>query len=108
MCEKLLAQDVKLAEDDLRFVESSGLVAATALNRRFDRQYSALRSALCSGEIDLGEPFCFTSRTNKPPTVDFTRISRDRLLKRAVTFLILQGGLLTQSRFPIYDGGCFG
>ena len=52
LCEKPVAQDVKLAEDILRFVQSSGLVAATALNRRFDRQYSAIRSALCSGEID--------------------------------------------------------
>ncbi|MDB4593977.1 hypothetical protein OAH85_10755 [Paracoccaceae bacterium] len=52
MCKKPVVQDVKLAEDIFRFVESSGLVAETALNRRFDRQYSAIRSALCSGEID--------------------------------------------------------
>ena len=52
LCKKPLVQDVKLAEDILRFVESSGLVAVTALNPRFDRQYSVMRSALCSGEID--------------------------------------------------------
>ena len=52
LCKKPVVQDVKLAEDILRFVESSALLAATALNRRFDRQYSAIRSGLCSGEID--------------------------------------------------------
>ena len=75
LCEKPLAQDVRTAADIVASVKASGLVAATALNRRFHPQYAALRDAALAGEIGQCELLCFTSRSTAPPTVEFSRTS---------------------------------
>lgn len=75
LCEKPLAQDVCSAAKIVASVEARGLVAATALNRRFHPQYAALRDAALAGEIGQCELLCFTSRSTAPPTVEFSRTS---------------------------------
>lgn len=75
LCEKPLAQDVRTAAEIVASVKASGLVAATALNRRFHPQYAALRDAALAGEIGQCELLCFTSRSTAPPTVEFSRTS---------------------------------
>ncbi len=75
LCEKPLAQDIETAARIVASAESKGLVAATALNRRFDSQYTAIRNAAVNGEIGQCELYCFTSRSTSPPTVEFSRTS---------------------------------
>ncbi len=88
LCEKPLAQDVRTAEDIAAAVKANGLVAATALNRRFHPQYSAMRDAALAGEIGQCELLCFTSRSAAPPTVEFSRTS---------------GGLFAEKGSHFYD-----
>ena len=75
LCEKPLAQEMAIAEGIVRSVDACGLVAAVALNRRFDRQYARMRQAILSGEIGRCELICFTSRSVAPPTVEFSKSS---------------------------------
>ncbi len=75
LCEKPLAQDVDAAARIVASVEKKGLIAATALNRRFDAQYAAIRDAILRGDIGQCELYCYTSRSTAPPTVDFSRSS---------------------------------
>ncbi len=75
LCEKPLARDIRSAAEIVASVEACGLVAATALNRRFHPQYAALRDAVLAGEIGQCELLCFTSRSTEPPTVEFSRTS---------------------------------
>ncbi len=75
LCEKPLAQDSLSAAGIVASVEESGLVAATALNRRFHPQYAAMRDAVLAGGIGQCELLCFTSRSTAPPTVEFSRTS---------------------------------
>ncbi len=75
LCEKPLSRDLQSAEEIVGSVQESGLVAATALNRRFDRQYASMRDAVIAGGIGQCELLCFTSRSTAPPTVEFSRTS---------------------------------
>ena len=72
LCEKPLARDIETAAHIVSSVKDSGLVAATALNRRFDTQYTSIRGAVLGGEIGQCELYCFTSRSTAPPTVEFS------------------------------------
>ena len=75
LCEKPLAQNIESAEQLVAAVEEKKLITATALNRRFDPQYSAIKTAVSKGEIGACEIVCFTSRSTSPPTVEFSRTS---------------------------------
>ena len=75
LCEKPLASDLKTARHIAEQARASGLVAATAFNRRFDPGYAGIRDAIRSGEIGRPETLLFTSRTSSPPTIEFTKTS---------------------------------
>jgi myo-inositol 2-dehydrogenase/D-chiro-inositol 1-dehydrogenase len=75
LCEKPLARDLESAITTAAAAKASGLMAATALNRRFDVQYTGVRDALRNGDIGQPEILCFTSRSGTPPSVKFTLTS---------------------------------
>ena len=75
LCEKPLASDRKTAHRIVASARRSGLVAATAFNRRFDTGYASIRKAISAGDIGRVEVILVTSRTASPPSVEFTRTS---------------------------------
>ena len=75
LCEKPLASDQATARQIVNTARSTGLLAATAFNRRFDAGYAGIKAAVSSGEIGRVEAVLMTSRTASPPSVEFTRTS---------------------------------
>jgi len=75
LCEKPLASDQETARRIVVSARQVGLVAATAFNRRFDADYSGIRTAVAAGKIGRVEAVLVTSRTASPPSVDFARTS---------------------------------
>jgi len=75
LCEKPLARDQSTAAEIVESVRSANLIAGVAFNRRFDPQYSGIRSAVANGEIGPVESIHITSRTASAPTVEFLQSS---------------------------------
>ena len=92
LCEKPLASSVAAAEKIVAGVKEAGLTAAIGFNRRFDFQYAGIKEAVARGDIGQPELMLITSRTAKPPTVEFIKTS---------------GGLLGEKGSHFYDLACW-
>ncbi|MGI9452038.1 MAG: Gfo/Idh/MocA family oxidoreductase [Geminicoccaceae bacterium] len=75
LCEKPLASDQTTGLEILEAARSLGLVAGMAFNRRFDRQYAGIKTAITEGSIGDIETIQFTSRTAAAPSVQFLKTS---------------------------------
>lgn len=75
LCEKPLASDQTTAQEILKAACRAGLLAGMAFNRRFDKQYADINTAITEGSIGTIETIQFTSRTAAAPSVQFLKTS---------------------------------
>lgn len=75
LCEKPLASDLSMAQEIVELTNKAGLVAGMAFNRRLHPQYSGIKAAVAAGDIGRVESMLITSRTAKPPTIEFITTS---------------------------------
>ena len=59
----------------VRYVREAGVLARIGFNRRFDRQYTALKRAVGEGEVGRVEMMHLTSRSHARPTLDYVKKS---------------------------------
>ncbi|TVR61143.1 MAG: inositol 2-dehydrogenase [Spirochaetaceae bacterium] len=75
MCEKPLAGDLAAANRMLTAASSSGKVLQVGFNRRFDRNFMALRDAVVNGSVGTVESLRITSRDPAPPGIEYIQKS---------------------------------
>jgi myo-inositol 2-dehydrogenase/D-chiro-inositol 1-dehydrogenase len=66
-CEKPLAADLAGADRALAAAETAGIVLQVGYNRRFDRNFAAVRAAVASGRVGRPVLVRITSRDPEPP-----------------------------------------
>jgi myo-inositol 2-dehydrogenase/D-chiro-inositol 1-dehydrogenase len=74
-CEKPLADDLASADGALAAVERAGTVLQLGYNRRFDRNFAAVRRAVAGGRVGTLCLVRISSRDPEPPPADYIRIS---------------------------------
>ena len=82
LCEKPLDTHRDAAVETVRYVREAGVLAGIGFNRRFDRQYAALKRAVGEGEVGRVEMMHLTSRSHAPPTLDYVKKSGGQLPTR--------------------------
>ena len=75
LCEKPLAGDLAAANRMLAAATSSGRVLQVGFNRRFDRNFMALRDAVVNGAVGTVESLRITSRDPAPPGIEYIQKS---------------------------------
>ena len=70
-CEKPIATDLASADRALAAADAAGIVLQVGYNRRFDRNYAAVREAVASGRV--GRPLIvrITARDPEPPSPSY-------------------------------------
>ena len=74
-CEKPLAADVESADRALAVVEAAGTVLQVGYNRRFDRNFGAVRDAVAAGRVGRPCVLRISSRDPEPPPRDYLEMS---------------------------------
>ena len=92
LCEKPLANDLAGTRKVVKAVRAAKIPAMIAFNRRFDRQFLALREHLRSGDLGQLEMLRLTSRSETPPPLAYARQS---------------GGLLRDKGSHFFDLACW-
>ncbi len=66
-CEKPITVDVAAADEALEAAEAAGIVLQIGYNRRFDRNFAALREAIVGGRVGAPLIIRVTARDPEPP-----------------------------------------
>jgi myo-inositol 2-dehydrogenase/D-chiro-inositol 1-dehydrogenase len=74
-CEKPIDLDVDRVRACLRVVEQTGAQLMVGFNRRFDREFVALRAQIEAGAVGDLELVQITSRDHAPPPIEFVKRS---------------------------------
>ncbi len=74
-CEKPIDLDYAKASSCVEVVEKSGITCMLGFNRRFDPQFSTLKSQMDNGAIGQLETVIITSRDPSPPPVEYIKVS---------------------------------
>lgn len=74
-CEKPIDRNLKSIDELLAHVEEQGVKFQTGFNRRFDRNFAALRNRIVGGEIGDLWMLKITSRDPEPPPLAYLRDS---------------------------------
>jgi len=74
-CEKPIDLDIKRIKETLKAVEKSGVKFQVGFNRRFDRNFKALKNSVVDGKIGKVHIVKITSRDPAPPPVEYIRVS---------------------------------
>ncbi|TNJ39744.1 inositol 2-dehydrogenase [Phaeobacter sp. B1627] len=74
-CEKPIDLDLERARRVRTSVAASGRPVMMGFNRRFDPNFSSLRTAFVAGEIGKGELLAVTSYDPAPPPVSYVKVS---------------------------------
>jgi myo-inositol 2-dehydrogenase / D-chiro-inositol 1-dehydrogenase len=75
LCEKPVDLDLQRALACQKVVQANGRPVMIGFNRRFDPNFSALKSAFDAGEIGKGELLSITSFDPSPPPVSYINVS---------------------------------
>jgi myo-inositol 2-dehydrogenase/D-chiro-inositol 1-dehydrogenase len=75
LCEKPLAADLVAADAALAAVERAGVVLQVGYNRRFDRNFAAVRRSVEEGRVGTICLVRISSRDPDPPPPDYIRVS---------------------------------
>lgn len=89
LCEKPLDRTLPSSVETVRLARASGVLAAMAFNRRFDRQHALLRSTVAEGGVGDVEMIHLTSRSQSPPDLDYARHSGGMLRDKGAHFFDL-------------------
>jgi len=74
-CEKPLALELGKIDRALAAVEDAGVLLQVGFNRRFDRDFSAMRAQIAAGQIGTPEVLRITSRDPRPPPIAYVERS---------------------------------
>lgn len=74
-CEKPIARDLESIDELLARVDEQGVKFQTGFNRRFDRNFAALRNQIVGGEIGDLWMLKITSRDPEPPPLSYLQDS---------------------------------
>lgn len=74
-CEKPIDLSLASAREAAAIVENSGILCALGFNRRFDPQFSKLKSKVQAGDIGELETLIVISRDPEPPPADYIKVS---------------------------------
>ncbi len=83
-CEKPLALSVEDIDAALAEVDKAGVALQVGFNRRFDRDFSAIRKQILDGTIGRPETLRITSRDPRPPPIDYVRVSGGMFLDMTI------------------------
>ncbi len=75
LCEKPVDLSLERARACLAVAEANGRPVMIGFNRRFDRNFAALRAALDAGEIGQAEMLSITSFDPAPPPASYVKVS---------------------------------
>lgn len=75
LCEKPVDLSLERARSCLKNTANSGQPVMIGFNRRFDRNFGALRAALDAGEIGKAELLAITSYDPAPPPIAYIKVS---------------------------------
>ncbi len=74
-CEKPIDLDIRRIRETLKAVKDSGVKFQVGFNRRFDRNFKALKDSVTSGKIGNVQIIKITSRDPAPPPVEYIKVS---------------------------------
>jgi myo-inositol 2-dehydrogenase/D-chiro-inositol 1-dehydrogenase len=74
-CEKPIAADLKLIDEALAAVKSSGVKLMIGFNRRFDSNHQRIKQAIENGEIGTPQMMHIISRDPAPPPLAYIKVS---------------------------------
>lgn len=108
LCEKPLADDLDEARRCCEAAARTGLVAATAFNRRYDANHRAVHDRVRAGEIGKVEMIHIVSRTQPPPPDPASvRLSGGMLREKGTHFYDLAAWMAGAEPVAVYAaGGC--
>jgi len=86
LCEKPISLDYEEAREACEIVERSAVPVMVGFNRRFDRNYSALKTAVEAGAIGKVEIIQVTHRGPQLPSLDYLKVSGGQLRDSGVHF----------------------
>src|SRR5699024_9333313 len=75
LCEKPIALDLARTRSAVDVVAATGVTCALGFNRRHDKQFGALKSALDGGRIGKLETLTIISRDPAPPPIEYVKVS---------------------------------
>ena len=75
LCEKPIDLDIARVDALRPLVQSSGVPVALGFNRRFDRDFAAVRDRVAAGEIGDLEQLVIISRDPAAPPADYVKVS---------------------------------
>ena len=105
LCEKPLDTHRDAAVETVRYVREAGVLAGIGFNRRFDRQYAALKRAVGEGEVGRVEMMHLTSRSHAPPTLDYVKKSGGQLRDKGSHFFDLACWIAGERPTEIHAAG---
>ena len=88
-CEKPIDLDLERARATVAYVEERGVTAMVDFNRRFDRDYAALRRAVGEGEVGKVELLQLSSRGPTLPPLSYLAVSGGQMRDQTVHFFDL-------------------
>ncbi len=105
ICEKPLAGSLKAARACVAAATASGVIAATAFNRRLDRDYAAVAARTHAGEIGAVEMLHFASRGHQPPAPETAPHSGGMIREKGAHFFDLAAWLTRAEPVEVYAAG---
>jgi myo-inositol 2-dehydrogenase / D-chiro-inositol 1-dehydrogenase len=105
LCEKPIDLDLDRATDAAQYAESHNIRAMVDFNRRFDRDYAELKSAVDSGEIGDIELIQLTSRGPAMPPLDYIAVSGGQMRDQTVHFFDLSRWISGLDPVEVYATG---
>ncbi len=74
-CEKPIDLDISRIKETLKAVKEAGVKFQVGFNRRFDRNFSALKKSVADGKVGDVHIVKITSRDPAPPPVEYIKVS---------------------------------
>jgi myo-inositol 2-dehydrogenase / D-chiro-inositol 1-dehydrogenase len=105
LCEKPIDLDLDRATDAARYAQSHNIRAMVDFNRRFDRDYAQMKSAVDAGEIGDIELIQLTSRGPAMPPLDYIAVSGGQLRDQTIHFFDLARWISAQDPVEVYATG---
>jgi myo-inositol 2-dehydrogenase / D-chiro-inositol 1-dehydrogenase len=105
LCEKPIDLDLDRATDAARYAQSHNIRAMVDFNRRFDRDYVQMKSAVDAGEIGDIELIQLTSRGPAMPPLDYIAVSGGQLRDQTIHFFDLARWISAQDPVEVYATG---
>ncbi len=104
-CEKPISLDYEEAREAYRIVTRSAVPVMVGFNRRFDRNYSALKTAVDAGSIGKVEVVQVTHRGPRLPSLDYLKVSGGQFRDSGVHFFDLVRWLTNEDPAEVFVFG---